>query len=79
MKLFKEIKYLINGKRKGQYELTTLDHHHCFFMDDTNGYECFPVKGTVIKPLKKAPVVRQDTFDDYMGCSEDDMSWDAHK
>lgn len=32
--------YSING-RQGQYELTTTDGRHCFFMDDTLEYEYF--------------------------------------
>ena len=38
----KKYKIIINGKtRTGQYELTTLDGCHCFFMDDTDNYEYF--------------------------------------
>jgi len=60
MKLSKEKFYIItreraaNGRR-GQYELTTADgKSHCFFMDDTMGYEYFPVESKVRedKPTK---------------------------
>lgn len=61
MKLSKEKHYLVNG-RKGNYELTTQGNKsHCFFMDDTDVYEYFPVKGTVVKPIKSTP--KPDKFD----------------
>jgi hypothetical protein len=41
--LSKEKHYYINGRR-GQYELSTTDgKSHCFFMDDSNVYEYFPI------------------------------------
>jgi hypothetical protein len=47
MTFSKEKKYLI-GDRKGQYELTTADQkHHCFFMDDTDIYEYFPINSKI--------------------------------
>ena len=42
--------YLVEGRR-GQYELSTADgKSHCFFMDDTDDYEYFPID-TKIKEL----------------------------
>lgn len=47
VELSKEKHYFVNGRR-GQYELSTADgKHHCFFMDDTNVYEYFPVSSTI--------------------------------
>ena len=59
MKLSKEKKYIITRDRAeygrlGQYELTTIDgESHCFFMDDTLGYEYFPVESKIKKDTSK--------------------------
>ena len=53
MKFSKEKFYIITRDRaeygrRGQYELSTSDgKYHCFFMDDTLGYEYFPVDSKI--------------------------------
>jgi hypothetical protein len=61
MKFSKEKFYIITRERaeygrRGQYELSTADgKDHCFFMDDTLGYEYFPVDSKIKEdaPTKK--------------------------
>ena len=63
MKFSKEKFYIITRERagygrRGQYELTTdKGNFHCFFMDDTIGYEYFPIESTKFE--EDAPTRKQ--------------------
>jgi hypothetical protein len=58
MKFSKEKFYIITRERaaygrRGQYELTNADNKsHCFFMEDTFGYEYFPVNSKIKEDKK---------------------------